>query len=421
MPRQAPRCPGVVNLVYHGAMTTLRKILKPLIAGGCLLLATACGDSNEELRILPLVYQALDPERMEAVFAERSRLRMQLARPTPGLSALEALLSDQADLTLIENSTPFEPGVRAVLPAYESVLHLLIREGFDFEPSQQPLLDAEVFLANSSNAEQTFLTLAAERQGVAADALNIVDNIDQDTDIIVYFGPIDPYRTRWYREGFRLVSLESDAAHGEDHLSGIGYLVPRMQPARIPANTYKLPGNEGPIATLQVDMLLVARKQVPETQIYELTRTLIEEKQRFTAIAPAVFSGLNETFDPLDLNFPLHPGARRFLERDEPSLLERYAETINMLVYISVLLLTGLAAAARWRARRKKDRADVFYTQVLAVRERARDGERDGLLSELDKLEREAFQMLIDEKLSADESFRIFTDLLERTRADLRQ
>ncbi len=41
------------------------------------------------------------------------------------------------------------------------------------------------------------------------------------------------------------------------------------------------------------------------------------------------------------------------------------------------------------------------------------------ILPKLSALEQEAFKSLIEEKLSANESFRIFTDLLLRVRTDL--
>ncbi len=400
-------------MVYHGGMKT--PVLFLVLA--CLLAVAGCSRDAGELRVLPLTYQALDPERMEAIFAERSKLQMTLATAQPGLSAIEALVTDQADLALVENSTPFTGGIRAVLPAYKSVLHLLAREGLALQPDSQVLGTAAIYVANDSEAGKTFIRLAASRQGVAEENVHFVNAVDESTDLIVYFGPIAPGNTPWFHPGFELVPLGERNGSSIDHLLGVSYILPQMEPAVIPQGTYDLPGNEEAVVTLQVDMLLVARKQVPETQVYELTRTFIEQKQRFMAIAPAVFSGLNESFDPLSLNFPLHNGARRFLERDEPSLLERYAETINMLVYVTALLLTGLVAAARWRARRKKDRADVFYSRVLAIRERGEAEPAAGLLTELDAVEREAFQMLIDEKLAANESFRIFTDLLERTRA----
>ncbi len=63
---------------------------------------------------------------------------------------------------------------------------------------------------------------------------------------------------------------------------------------------------------------------------------------------------------------------------------------------------------------RRKDRIDEFYEQVLAV--------RDGMLKQdspdvvavrrrIRELQDEALQMLIEEKLAADESFRIFMSL----------
>ena len=58
--------------------------------------------------------------------------------------------------------------------------------------------------------------------------------------------------------------------------------------------------------------------------------------------------------------------------------------------------------------------------RVLAVRERAQGENPEALLEELAGLEKEAFESLIAEKLAANESFRIFTDLMVRTRADLR-
>ena len=117
---------------------------------------------------------------------------------------------------------------------------------------------------------------------------------------------------------------------------------------------------------------------------------------------------------PQDLSFPLHSGSRRYMERDEPGMLERYAETINMLVYLFFVVLTGGFALARVHSRRKKDRIDEFYSRVMAIRMRAMNEPHGPLLFELQQLELEAFGSLIAEKLAADESFRIFIELLTR-------
>ena len=91
-----------------------------------------------------------------------------------------------------------------------------------------------------------------------------------------------------------------------------------------------------------------------------------------------------------------------------------------MLVYVTFLLISAAIAFARWRAHRKKDRIDTFYVRVMAIRDRMGGEDSDVLLAELEALEREAFDSLIKEKLAANESFRIFTDLMGRLRAELK-
>ena len=385
------------------------------------LLLSSCARDSQELRVYPLAFQQMDPEAMQAVFEQRSGVHMTRVTLDPGISALEALASNQADLSLVDNSAPFVPGVRVVLPVYRSVLHLLKREDLETTDPAQPFRGLTIHVTNNSHAGLTFLELAARRQGLTADDYTLSPTlVAGEADMIIYFGPIVSDKPSWYQPGYRLVSLDRQF-EGNRHFyqEGINFVVPQLDPIVIPPLTYQLPGNEGPIHTLSVETLLVTRKGVPEKLIYEMARTLIEQKPRFTAIAPGLFSGISESFDPMELSFPLHRGTRRYLARDEPGLLERYAETINMLVYLVFLLLTGLIAFARWRAHRKKDRIDTFYTRVFSIRERAAGEDHAQLRQELEALEREAFESLIAEKLAADESFRIFTELLSNTRATL--
>jgi hypothetical protein len=342
-------------------------------------------------------------------------------QPGKALSPLEALTSGQADLTIIENSTPFVPGVRTVLPLYRSVMHLLVRDGLDLSIERQAARPITIYVLNDSNAGKTFVELASQRSDLLAENYQLVNDFRPgETDMFIYFGPVDPRSPGWFQPGYRLFSLDEVSYPGSEFFEqGISYLVPQLQSAEIPALTYDLPGNEKALKTLAVDTLLVARADTPELAIYRLTRTILKEKPRFAAIAPNVFTWLTENFDRERLNFPLHDGARRYIERDEPGFLQRYAETINLLVYLGILLASGLFALFRWRVQRKKDRIDTFYTRVLAIRERARAEPPEHLREELLQLEKEAFALLLEEKLAADESFRIFTDLLARARAEL--
>ena len=387
-----------------------------LIAVSLTFILSGCTDGENELRIhSPNSFRA-NPELLQEIFGQRTHLEIVDANVDLRLSPTEMLVADQADLTLIENSVPFQTGVRAVLPVYQSVLHLLVRDDVNMWDDEQPLRGKEIHISSASQTGKNFVKLVASRMGLTVEDYLLVDRITPGlTDLIVYFGPIDTVNHGWFVEGYHLESLglrDKESAMSPD---AVGYLIPQLKPFVIPAGTYKLSGGDKTIATVAVTTLLATRKEASVNAIYELTKLLLEEKPRFVRISSALFSGINDSFDPLDLNFPLHEGTRRYLNRDEPSTLERYAETINMLVYVTFLLLTGIVGFARYRARRKKNRIDTYYTRVLEIRWRSAGQSREVSLDELRQLEEEAFEALIAEKLAADESFRIFIELASRT------
>jgi len=376
---------------------------------------SACGAVETELRIHMPRHSAVDSEAIQSIFEQQTSLQLLSADLAEHKSGLEALVSGEADIALVENSSAFEPGVRVILPAHKSVLHVLIRQDIDLADFSQPLKNHTAFVSNYSPAGRLFVETAAKRQRLSADELEIVDELQVGkTDLIIYFGPVNSNNPAWYVPGYRLLSLNVDDPQRALSTQAISYMLPHVETELIPAHTYDLPGNEQDIHTLSVDTLLATRKDVSEATIYRVTKTLLQQKPRFAAIAPETFSGVTEDFDKFSLSFPLHNGARRYLNRDEPGLLERYAETINMLVYLLFVVLTGAVAFARVHSQRKKDRIDEFYSRIMSIRQRATSEAHEPLLRELQALETEAFESLIAEKLAADESFRIFIELLTR-------
>ena len=140
-------------------------------------------------------------------------------------------------------------------------------------------------------------------------------------------------------------------------------------------------------------------------------------------ISPLVFLDLNENFDHTELNFSLHDGARIYLEKDEPGFFERYAEMIGVLFTLILAGVSGLVSLAKWRNQNKKDRIDTFYKRVLDVQVRIPHlKSRSDVIEALNHLEegkQEAFSLLIDEKLSANESFRIYMELHKEIQQEL--
>ena len=386
-----------------------------------LLLVTACDHRHEELRFHILNHEDIDGVALQEIFSQQAGITVTLANSQPGQSALNALQSEDIDLALINRTRPFTTGIRAIMPVYKSVLHLLVSNELVAQADSRSLAGKRIYIVNNSLAGRRLVEVLAERQNLSSGDYELLDEHQPgSTDLIIYLGPIDPGNPFWKESGYRLVNAAEDP-EGDALLTrtGLSFLVPGMDLMEIPARTYPIAGNEEDVLTLSVDTLLVTRKDVSVELIYLLTKTLFEHKPRFMAIAPNLFSAINTNFDHMDLNFPLHPGTRRYLERNEPSFLERYAETINMLVYVVFLLITGFLTAARWNAHRKKDRIDTVYTRAFAIRQQAQPGNCRELKKQLFELEDEAFASLINEKLAANESFRIFTDLLARIHSEI--
>jgi hypothetical protein len=122
---------------------------------------SSCDELGSEMRFMPPAYQNVDLDALEGIFAERSGIDLTAAMPGRRMSALEALTQDVADLALVENSAPFTPGVRAVLPVYQSVLHVIARENFDPHYAGQPLKGATIYIADNSGAGHKIIEVVA--------------------------------------------------------------------------------------------------------------------------------------------------------------------------------------------------------------------------------------------------------------------
>jgi hypothetical protein len=93
-------------------------------------------------------------------------------------------------------------------------------------------------------------------------------------------------------------------------------------------------------------------------------------------------------------------------------------------VTLALSLVSGLYAAVRIYRIRRKNRIDTFYKRAIAIRRSvsaaAPSEARNNAIQEIRKLQEVAFDLLVDEKLAADESFRIFITLCNDIVSELR-
>jgi TRAP-type uncharacterized transport system substrate-binding protein len=356
------------------------------------------------------------------VFEQNSRHSISIVPlPDGAESPLDALESGQADLALVSNSQAYRPRVTTVMPLYPTVLHVFYRRDREFDDLRDLFVDGSVYAGPTESASRRLTMTVVESLGLSAADVDLVEEPATPSDVIVLYLPASPGRIAERLEElgaagqYRLLSLGTmeDIGTGSS-LDRALLLNPRMTPYVLPLGTY---GDVTPeaIVTLAVDKMLVADSQVPEAAVYDLISEIRRLQPALASDHPLLFKNLRDEFDPADSVFVLHPGAHAFVNRDTPDVYERYSGVAEVLITLLIGLVSGTFALVQIYNRRRKNRIDAFYTDIMAIRDTALKSNaadvRQAQVRKARELQKKAFEMLVDEKLAADESFRIFLAL----------
>ncbi len=334
--------------------------------------------------------------------------------PASDEAALDALIAGDADIALVSNNMPFRSGITTVMPLYPTVLHIGYREGRDTSSGVELLQGAKVFAGAPGSASRLMFETVLSRLELTAKDFSYMEGGEQAPDVFVVFAPISPDRIEEF-PGFRLLSLGSPDEIGRGSaVDATTLLNPQLEAFVIPVGTYGDATPE-PILTVAVDMLLVARADLDEAVVYDFVHELLRLRPALAALRPGLFRMLSDEVDSSNSTFILHKGLLAYTERDAPTVYERYSGIAEVAVTILIALISAMFAGVRIFHMRRKNRIDVFYTETMAIRQSisgsTTSDERATAIQKIRELQTKAFEMLVDEKLSADESFRIFVSL----------
>ena len=386
----------------------------------CLLLG-ACSDTPATLRIVSSPPQT--NEQVAELLATASAEVETPVRLTAGAAvadaeqALAALAEGRADLAIVENSVSYrEPAVRTVIPLYPSVLHIGVRLDKRGQTFGEVLRGATVYAGDEDAPARLLLNRMMSMYAWSGIEVRFVDSVDSRPDVVFTFAPIAP-RSAPLLDGYELLSLgrAEDIGNGSA-AEGLSLVAPFLRPFVIPEGTYGPRLTPTAIATVAVDTLLVVRADTPRVVVYDLVQALQTMGPLLVALRPDIAVDELETFQISHLTFPVHGGALAFRARNEPGFAERASGIFEVAATVVAALVTGLIALGRfWRGRRK-GRIDELYAEALAIRAKlapeSTPSQRAQCMTEARNLRDRAFAKLIDEKLSADESFRIFQALI---------
>ncbi len=129
---------------------------------------------------------------------------------------------------------------------------------------------------------------------------------------------------------------------------------------------------------------------------------------------------MQDEFNPQTFAFPVHTGTSAYLNRNQPSFWERYAEVVGLGASIIAVIAGAVSRYySRWRQRRK-DRIDEYYLRVMTLGDKAHQTgitseQLEKMLVELQNIRTHAFKLLVAERIAADDAFIIFQLLPQAT------
>ncbi|MCP4461099.1 MAG: hypothetical protein GY816_24225 [Cytophagales bacterium] len=342
-------------------------------------------------------------------FLENGGFNVQIIETDNAIAANQMVVNDEADLTFVMNNSDFIPeklsgnvgGLRTISLLYERLFFIFSRTRYDSSLSRGYDLQGKKIGIEVLNGE-THQNLRRIIDLAHIDRVDVVKKSD-NPDYIHFWGTYYGDRaTKLIADGWQEISLEP---------SMVNFLTlnqPTLKPFLLPA----IPGFEGSndINTFSVSTYLVGSSRLGEKAIYHLSQYIIEHRLELMGY-DLMYRSVNETIDASSLLFPLHRGTDAYFRKDQPSFLERYADTLAFLVSIAAVLY-GLIQGLRNRLRViKKERIDLYFLDFLDIRSKqASSNEQIVLLEEL--LNRALLQMT-NERLDKND-FDIFSRLIQQ-------
>ena len=317
---------------------------------------------------------------------------------------------------------PNQPDVRTVMPLYPEILLVLYNKELGNPVTLQDLLRGRrVGVGPKELPLSRIMLKIIEDFGVSANEftpvynpLNQVDVISGEMDVVFTFLGFNPELIEKHiNAGARLFSFDDVDFFGKGStIDGYVLTHPERHSFIIPKTTFgRFP--EEPVLTLALVVTMITHRDMPSEKVYEFVETVFN-KSSYLFRKNGILGFLSMPFDEAKFNFPLHEGTRQYLNRDQPSFMERYADLFALIFSIVLVLVAASGSINRIFRRRKKDRVDVYYQNVLEVASRPSktQNEKRDCLEELLSIKTRAIQQLQNEKLLADESFIIFLKLV---------
>ena len=335
---------------------------------------------------------------------ERQGLRFHVIQTDSAKSSAEALNSGRVDMAVVRSDIAMPPASGTAVILSRSPIVIVAPAGADFKH------------VDDLNAKR--IAVVQPRAGAVANTRLVETILAQYDSVAASITPCSPEELRVGLQDKRFDAVIAVGVLGGALLTNVANIVAgaggggppvflgipeskaisqgstSFETIEVPRGAFggAQPRPPDDIETLSVSTRLVARTDLSDPLVGQVTRLLFAKRPEIALVAPLA-GRMEAPSTDKDAALPTHPGAAAFIDDEEKTFLDQYSDVIYIGAMVLSVLASGAAAVASRMNASKSAPVEELLESLLGALSIAREA---GSPSELDRLEREADRVLIE-------------------------
>jgi TRAP transporter TAXI family solute receptor len=355
-----------------------------------------------------------------------NHLRLQVLETAGSQENAELVASKKAQLGLIQSDTPLETSTRVVSLLFPEMYHLIVSKKSNIQQVSD-LKGKRIALMQPGSGSYKLFWPLSQHYGLKRGDLH-TESMSPDAALqALQKGKVDAV--------FRITALGNTAMTSLlqdpninlisiDQAAALQLTLPALEASVIPKGAYNgaipIPANDLPVVAVRA--VLITDKDIDEGTIYEITRILYESRNELVKLT-SLAAMIKLPDSAQSLGMAIHPGASAYYNQGRPSFLVEYADSIGLLLSVSVLIFSSLLQLRMWLQNKQKNRADQYNLELVKLIDKV---DHTKSLEELEEIRCYLFAIFekvvvdLDEDRITSESFQAFRFPWEVAMANLR-
>lgn len=359
-------------------------------------------------------------------------LRIETIQTRDPSENIAKLNKGEIDLAAIRSDTPVVASVQMVVNLYEDYFQFIARKDVNIRTVEDFATSQIIIPPAGTDGFRSFFAII-DHYDIPTEDIKWKALPFQQAKQLLLAGQADGVFTVRSLRDPALLNLFEDANLTKKHLNfipidqteAIALKRPFLAKGILPKGAFSgaepVPAKD--METPVVSRILVARDNVPEDAVRELTKVLFEHRLDLVVrfeLATAITAPQRNA----GLTIPLHPGAEQFYDRNEPNFLQENAEPLALIVTLLTILISGLFTLRGRFNSDQKNKGDVYNKELINISTKAinaqNTSELDELSKQLDAVLQEVVHALDTDEVTED-SFQSFSFLWEVARQKIKE